>query len=95
MTRRSSARIAPALKEAKPKMSIKASMLDGDPLILNTPDGEINLETGEMQPHDPEHFITHMTSNAPSDKGAELSYTNTPGIYSRLHIDQNKSSCFR
>ena len=53
-------------------MSIKASMLDGDPLILNTPDGEINLETGEMQPHDPEHFITHMTSNAPSDKGAEL-----------------------
>lgn len=71
MTRRSSARIASALKEAKPKMSIKASMLDGDPLILNTPDGEINLETGEMQPHDPEHFITHMTSYAPSDKGAE------------------------
>ncbi len=28
-------------------MSIKASMLDGDPLILNTPDGEINLETGD------------------------------------------------
>lgn len=72
MTRRSSARIASALKEAKPKMSIKASMLDGDPLILNTPDGEINLETGEMQPHDPEHFITHMTSYPPSDKGAEL-----------------------
>ena len=46
-------------------------MLDGDPLILNTPDGEINLETGEMQPHDPEHFITHMTSYPPSDKGAE------------------------
>lgn len=37
--RRSSAKIAAALREAKPKLSIRAAMLDGDPLILNTPDG--------------------------------------------------------
>lgn len=67
--RRSSAKIAAALREAKPKLSIRAAMLDGDPLILNTPDGEIHLDTGEMSPHEPEHFITHMTSCAPSDDG--------------------------
>lgn len=70
--RRSSAKIAAALREAKPKLSIRAAMLDGDPLILNTPDGEIHLDTGEMSPHEPEHFITHMTSCAPSDDGADI-----------------------
>lgn len=70
--RRSSAKIAAALREAKPKLSIRAAMLDGDPLILNTPDGEIHLDTGEMSPHEPEHFITHMTSCAPSDDGAVI-----------------------
>ena len=72
MLRRSSARIAAALKEAKPKLSIKASMLDGDPLILNTPDGEIRLDTGEVSPHDPEHFMPHMTSCSPSVEGADI-----------------------
>ena len=70
--RRSSAKIAAALREAKPKLSIRAAMLDGDPLILNTPDGEIHLDTGEMSPHEPEHLITHMTSCAPSDDGADI-----------------------
>ena len=70
--RRSSSKIAAALREAKPKLSIRAAMLDGDPLILNTPDGEIHLDTGEMSPHEPEHFITHMTSCAPSDDGADI-----------------------
>ena len=72
VVRRSSAKIAAALREAKPKLSIRAAMLDGDPLILNTPDGEIHLDTGEMSPHEPEHFITHMTSCAPSDDGADI-----------------------
>lgn len=72
MLRRSSSRIAAALKEAKPKLSIKASMLDGDPLILNTPNGEIDLKTGKMLPHDPEHFITHMTACSPSTEGADI-----------------------
>ena len=70
-SRRSSARISAALKEATPMLSIEPEVLDGDSLILNTPSGEVNLSTGEMCPHDPEHYITHMTSVSPSDVGAE------------------------
>lgn len=71
-SRRASARIAAALKEAMPMLSIEPSALDADPLILNTPEGEIRLDTGEMLPHDPTHYITHMTSISPSDEGCEL-----------------------
>lgn len=68
-SRRASARIAATLKEATPMLSIETSMLDGDTLILNTPAGEIYLDTGEIIPHDPAHYIMHMTSCAPSDEG--------------------------
>lgn len=70
--RRASARIAATLKEATPKLSVESSMLDGDPLILNTPAGEIHLDTGEIMPHDPAHYITHMTSCSPSDEGMTI-----------------------
>lgn len=62
--RRSSAKIAAALREAKPKLSIRAAMLDGDPLIfISDRDGEILvslhpfflsgriLRSGEMRLH--------------------------------------------
>lgn len=71
-SRRSTARIAAALKEAMPMLSIEASDLDADPLILNTPRGEVHLASGEIMPHNPEHYITHMTSLSPSDNGAEI-----------------------
>ena len=70
-TRRSSARISATLKEATPMLNIETSALDGDPLILNTPIGEIHLDTGEITPHEPEHYITHMTKLAPSEDGVE------------------------
>ena len=69
--RRSSARITATLKEAKPMLSIEVSSLDADPLILNTPCGEVDLKTGTIVPHDPEHHITHMTRISPSDEGYE------------------------
>lgn len=69
--RRSTARISAALTEAIPRLSIKASMLDADPLLINTPEGEIHLDTGELSPHDPEHLITHMAGCSMSDKGAD------------------------
>ena len=71
-SRRTSARISATLKEAMPSLNIEASALDADPLILNTPDGEIHLDTGEITPHAPEHYITHMTNLSPSDDGKEL-----------------------
>lgn len=70
-TRRSSARISATLKEATPMLNIETSALDGDPLILNTPIGEIHLDTWEITPHEPEHYITHMTKLAPSEDGVE------------------------
>lgn len=70
-SRRATARIAATLKEATPILCMDASMLDGDPLILNTPGGEIRLDTGELMPHTPEHYITHMTAVTPSDEGHE------------------------
>ena len=69
--RRSSARITATLKEAMPMLSIETNVLDGDPHLLNTPCGEVDLRTGEILPHDPMHYITHKTSIAPSDEGAE------------------------
>lgn len=70
-SRRSSARITAALTEATPRLGIKASMLDAEPLIINTPDGEIHLDTGELLPHDPDHLITRMTGCSMSDKGTD------------------------
>lgn len=70
--RRASARISATLKEAMPSISIDASVLDGDPLVLNTPSGEIHLDTGEITVHEPEHYITHMTKLSPSEEGIEI-----------------------
>ncbi len=70
-SRRGSAKVTSALTEAMPMLSIETSVLDGDPLILNTPCGEVNLRTGEMMPHDPAHYITRKTRVSPSNEGAE------------------------
>ena len=69
--RRSSARISATLKEAMPMLSLQTGSLDADPLILNTPNGEIHLDTGELSPHSPSHYITHMTKLSPSEQGAD------------------------
>lgn len=69
--RRTSARITATLKEARPKLRIRTSDLDRAPLILNTPHGEVDLSTGEEQPHDSAHYITHMTTVSPSNEGTE------------------------
>lgn len=71
-SRRSSAKIASTLKEAIPLLSIDTATLDADPLLLNTPDGEVHLDTGEMTPHESLHYITHITNTSPSDEGSEL-----------------------
>ena len=69
--RRSSARISATLKEAMPMLSLQTGSLDADPFILNTPNGEIHLDTGELGPHSPSHYITHMTKLSPSEQGAD------------------------
>ena len=72
IVRRASARIKATLEEAKPLVGITPASLDADPLILNTPGGEVHLDTGEMAPHDPTHYITHITALTPSTEGHEI-----------------------
>lgn len=43
-----------------------ADKLDSDPWILNTPDGEVNLKTGEIHIHVPEHLCSHITRCTPA-----------------------------
>jgi len=38
---------------------------DANPWLLNTPDGVMDLETGEMGPHDATHLMTKSTAVAP------------------------------
>lgn len=40
-------------------------IFDADPWLLNTPDGVIDLRTGEMKPHDSAYMCTMMTAVAP------------------------------
>ena len=70
--RRASGKISATLKEAIPMLSIETADLDADPLILNTPAGEVHLDTGEIAPHDPAHHITHITKSSPSEENAEI-----------------------
>ena len=72
---RNAPRIRGMLDLAKPSFLIKASMLDADPFLLNTPGGIVNLETGKVLPHDidaPFKWCSQITAVAPGSKGAEM-----------------------
>lgn len=69
---RKTSKIAAALKEAQPMLAIKVDELDADPFLLNTPDGTVNLKTGELKPHDAYDLCTKITTVSPGNKGAEL-----------------------
>ena len=42
---------------------------DGDPWLLNTPSGVVDLRTGRNGPHDASLYMTKMTAVGPSDAG--------------------------
>jgi putative DNA primase/helicase len=42
-----------------------ADQWDGNPWLLNTPTGVVNLENGESAPHDPAHLMTKSTAVGP------------------------------
>jgi putative DNA primase/helicase len=43
----------------------KTDDLDSDPDLLNTPSGIVDLQRGELLPHDPSLLITKITSDRP------------------------------
>lgn len=57
-------RIAAAVKVARtdPRILAPAATFDAQPYELNTPNGTVNLRTGELMPHDPTKLHTRMTA---------------------------------
>lgn len=68
---RNERKIRAMLELSKPALHIAPEKLDANPADLNTPDGIIDLVTGEIRPHDPSAYCTRMTAVAPGYNGAE------------------------
>jgi P4 family phage/plasmid primase-like protien len=57
-------RLRAVLGLAKGIVEVRADMLDSDPELLNTPSGVVNLASDTLLPHDPDLYMTKMTSGA-------------------------------
>lgn len=53
-------RVESMLESAKPYLSISANQLDQHPMLLNCLNGVIDLETGNLLPHDRKYLLTKM-----------------------------------
>ena len=49
-----------ALAQSEYGMVIHTKELDSDPWLLNCQNGTVDLKTGQLLPHQPDHFITKM-----------------------------------
>lgn len=47
------------------RMAVRIEEFDADPMLLNTPDGVVDLRTGETMEHDPRRYMTKQTAVAP------------------------------
>lgn len=56
------------IKESQHHVPIMPDQLDTHKSLLNTPNGIINLRTGELDPHDKDRFITKITNCEYTDK---------------------------
>lgn len=74
LRRRESKNITATLKEARPMLEISPRDLDSNPFLLCTPAATYDLRKGMdgAQEHDPEDFITKITSVSPSYKGKKI-----------------------
>ena len=65
-------KISAVMKLAKSYLEIEIEELDANPFDLNTPEGIIDLKTGQMRPHDPSCMCTKMTMFSPSEGGEKM-----------------------
>lgn len=65
-------KISAVMKLAKSYMEIDIAELDANPYELNTPEGIINLKTGEMMKHNPSSMCTKITAYSPSIDGMDM-----------------------
>ena len=73
MKRRDMKYVTSTLQAAMPMLEISVDALDGDPYLLNTPAGTLDLRQGldSLRPHDPNDHITKITEVSPSDDGMD------------------------
>ncbi len=73
MKRRDMKYVTSTLQAAMPMLEIAVDALDGDPYLLNTPAGTLDLRKGldSIRPHDPNDHITKITAVSPSDDGMD------------------------
>jgi P4 family phage/plasmid primase-like protien len=64
---REAGKIQGALNLARSAMEIKIEECDSNPYLLNTPGGIVDLNSGEIKPHDPAEYCTKITRCAPAD----------------------------
>jgi putative DNA primase/helicase len=55
------------LSRADPRIAETATAWDRGRLLINTPTGTIDLQTGEQRPHDPNDLLTRVTRASPGD----------------------------
>jgi putative DNA primase/helicase len=53
------------LAKADRRLAATTSQWDADPWLLNTPEGTVNLKTGDLHPHRAKDYCTKMTAEAP------------------------------
>ena len=53
------------LAQADPKLAASVDVWDADPWLLNTPDGIVDLRTGDMRPHSAGDYMTKITAVGP------------------------------
>jgi putative DNA primase/helicase len=49
------------LSRADQRLAVTPDMFDSEPFLLNTPQGVVDLKTGRVYDHDPEHYHMRMT----------------------------------
>ena len=58
------------IARSDPAFAAHQGMFDRDPWLLGTPDGVVDLRTGDMRPGRPSELVTRLTSVAPAPPGA-------------------------
>lgn len=69
---RNATRIKNMMELSKPALVLKADKLDANPFDLNTPDGIVNLTTGQLRPHDRSAYCSKITKIGPGEAGQEM-----------------------
>lgn len=67
MARAGSARGVEALARSARAFAVTSAVWDTEPFLLGTPDGTVNLRTGQLKPARQEQYVTGLTSVVPAE----------------------------